>query len=152
MLYILSCRGTSSLDKLIRFISGDEISHTAIQISDRIIVETGAFGVKMSPLSRLNNDFIRYEFIDISSTNENLLIEFILDSVSIRYDYKLMIALGLNKLFGLRLNWDNPTKYICTEIIIEACKKVLNIDLIPNIPDADIGPWDMKLSPYLREK
>jgi hypothetical protein len=151
MLYILSCYGNSLLDKIITKIAGDPITHTAIQISNNIIVETGVFGVKMDSISRLRGNYEKYEFIELSLENETILTEFILDSIKTRYDYKLMLAIGLNKMFGWKLKWDNPNKYICVEVIIEACKNVLGIDLIPNIDDESIGPWHIGKSPYLKK-
>lgn len=149
MIYIMTCYGDKLFDKLIKKIMGTPYTHTAIQISNTLCIETGVFGVKISSIEKKKGRFIRHKFKDITLEQESKLKEALLDSLHIKYDYSLMFALGINKVFKLNLNWDTKNEYICTEVIVEVVRDVLGIDLIDFKEDKHIGPWDIPNSRHL---
>lgn len=158
MLYVLACYGKSWLDKIIKCVEGQNTTHIAIQISDTIIAESSYCGLKLNTLSSKGGNFIRLKFKDMDSDTENKLIHCILDMVGKKpYDYKLFFGLGINRAlsffdnFGVRwrVNFDDPSKMICVEVIVEAYKQVTGNDLLPGIIDSEIVPHHILLSPYL---
>jgi hypothetical protein len=163
-LYILGCYGTTPIDRLIRAFTNHEISHIAIQVSNKFVVESGWHGVNVSKI--LNKTYRKFKFKNLDIETERKIYEYILDTIDIKYDKKLFLAIGINTILeklglieffrkkynkDIKLHWDDPTKLICVEGIVEACRNAGGFELIPDIKDEDIVPGHITVSPYIEE-
>lgn len=145
---ILACWSNTWVDRLIRTVVGEDITHIAIKVSDTMIMESTWLGTQLSPIAIRGGNYYVLRCPELTEKQREKIVEFVLESVNKKYDFKLFIGIGLNRLFGLRTNWDNPTKYICVELILEAYKSV-GIDLLELIPDQEIVPSDFLKSDKL---
>lgn len=136
---ILACYDNTWIDWLIRKVTGKKITHVAVQITDTLCMETGWFGVKLSKID--GKKFYRLRYNELTKKQQRQIVKFVMESVDKKYDYKLFIGIGINKIFGLNTNWDNPLKYICAELVVKAYRSV-GIELLPYIPDNCIIPSD----------
>ena len=140
---ILACYGSDTLSELVEKVTRSNVAHIAVQISDKYMMESGYLGVKLSKISRLGGQYFILRDNALTETQRQQLVDKVVDSVDILFDYKQFLGIGLNKLFGLHLTWDDKAKYVCDELAISAYRDLFGIELCPGIPDSEIAPGDL---------
>jgi uncharacterized protein YycO len=138
----------SWISSLIRWAVGSKYTHVAIAINETIIAESWWNGVRFTKLDTKKNKFTRLRCPELTEHQKTNIIAFIYDKIDFEYDYKLLIGIGLNRIFGFKTKWDDPKKYICVELIIEAYRSV-GIDLLEY--NKDIAPHELLYSKHLKE-
>lgn len=138
---ILACYGYDTISELIEKVTNSNTTHIAVKISDKYIMESSWFGVKLSKITRLNNQFTILRDKELNDNQRQAFVNFVVDAVDVRFDYKLLFGIGLNRVFGLKTDWDDKSKYICDELVLEGYKQALNIDLFPD--KINIVPGDL---------
>lgn len=138
---ILACYGTSWIDKLIQFVTGQKVSHTAIMTGDELFIEAIGKGVVVSKLADKNSYYLLRDE-SLTKEQKRKIIQFTVNKLNKEYDFKLFVSVGLNRLFGIKLPWNDPNKYICIELISKAYRRV-GIELFPGIKDTEITPGDV---------
>ena len=147
---ILACYGSTPIDRFIQWGLGERVTHIAIEIDDGLIIETGWFGVKVSPLSIKANNFYRLRCDILTEEDKHCIISFLVRNLGVPYDYKLFTGITLNRLFGLHTKWNDTTKYLCDEVALNAWRYA-GYELLPGIDDSIIVPSDLTKSTLLRE-
>lgn len=145
---ILCCWGNSWLDKIIQWALRTKITHIVVKIDEDFVMESSWFGVKLSRVGRLGNSYIQLRQPDITDEQKDKVVYFIKSSVDTPYDYKQFFGIGINRLFGIKLDYEDAQKYICVELALEAYRSI-GIELLPDIADEDIIPSDLLLSKEL---
>lgn len=138
---ILACWSNGIVSKLISTVTKNKVSHIAIKINDKLIMESRFIGTKLSLLENCKCNYIVLRCPYLNEKQRNAIIKFVMESVDKKYDFRLFTGIGINRIFGVKTNWDNPKKYICVELIIEAFRSV-GIELLESIPDQEIVPSD----------
>lgn len=143
------------IGKTIQLVTGKTIVHTAISISDELVMESGPYGVRLSKISKFKHggyDVFRCSML--TEEQRSQIVDYVMNRVEKPYDYKLALGIGINQIlnrlgiYNVRTYWDNPRKDICVELIIEGFRQV-DINLLPNIKDYDIIPSDIPGSSFL---
>jgi hypothetical protein len=147
---ILACWGSTWLDRVIKKVLGDNVTHVAIQVTETHIAETTWWECRVAPISVKNNNYHRLRCDQMTDTEREAVVNYILEHIHSKYDYKAFFAIGLNKLFGWNLKWNDPNKYLCVEEIMSAYMSV-GYDLMPGRHPSDVKPNDLLNSPFLRE-
>lgn len=98
-------------------------------VGDKVLMESWWNGVRLRRLKEKESNYYLLRNADLSYEQKKEISAFVMNSVKMKYDYKLFFGIGLNKLFGLNTKWDNKDKYICTELVVKAYKSI-GIDLI----------------------
>jgi uncharacterized protein YycO len=153
---ILACYSTTFIGKLISKFTGSNVSHVAIKISDTLIMEASWFGVKLAKIDPYLGKSKVLRCGILTEEQRRSIVKFVLNRVGTPYDYKLFIGIALNivlkklRIYRAELHWDNSSKDICIELVIEAYRSV-GVELLPDIEDKDIVPCDVLKSNKLRE-
>ena len=122
---IIACYPKSIIGKLISYITNYEISHVAIMINNNLIAESDWFGVRVRKIEDMKRDYKILRYDGLTDFQKDKIIYFILNRVNMKYDYKLLLGLGLKKVLKIDIKkWNNKDKYICTELIYIAYKSV----------------------------
>jgi len=145
---ILACYDNTWVDKLIRKVTGQNITHIAIQITENLLIEATVFGVVIRPISSKGGKFHRLHCIELSRSKQMLIIEFLLSKVGSWYDYLLFLTLGLSKLTGRDIYIDGKGSYICVELAVDAFNHV-GVDLLEGRDLNSILPEDLMYSDKL---
>lgn len=87
-------------------------------------------GVRPRRLKEKESNYYILRSSNLSYEEKKKIATFVMNSVKTKYDYKLFLGIGLNKIFGLNTKWDNKDKYICTELVVKAYRAT-GIELMP---------------------
>jgi uncharacterized protein YycO len=145
---IIAYRGDDWIGRFIRFILNVDVSHVSIMVADDLMVESLSRGVKLSKYSTRNTKSYILRCPKLTDEQRVKLIYDVMNSIAVKYDYKLFFGILINRVFGLKVNWDDKSKYICVELIVELYRQ-LGINLLPREPDQEIVPSDLLNSPEL---
>lgn len=123
-------KGTTWVGKLVKFFTGEKYSHTAIALDPFHLVETNyntPVAVRHIKISTKDYDVYRLKK-PLTTTQRLLILQFIHNEISKKYDWKFLFTRWLNLLFGIKpLNSKN--RYNCDELVLEAFR-VVGISLI----------------------
>lgn len=116
---IVFVRGKTWVSKIIRFFDKGEFTHVAIAVSPHTVIEVERFTrARISP--------IHYEDYEIVSLGLNIFQQKTIRNhaktlVGKHYDYWQILGELLEDLFNLkgRNRFNNPNKYICSELVGE---------------------------------
>jgi len=140
---ILCCYGDKLLDRLIAYLIGGKITHIAIKDSDTTVVETVWPKTRRLSLQEFNDDrsYITLRCVELTEEQKDAIIAYVNSKINTKYDFKLILAITLKKLFGINIKLDDPHRYICEELVLEAFKEAVGIVLIDK-PENEIEPVD----------
>jgi hypothetical protein len=79
-----------------------------------------------------------------------MILNFVYNSISKGYDWKMFFGIGIHRILKLKNNWDNKNKYICSELVYSAYKYA-GIKLLSDVNEKDISPADLVNSKLLRK-
>ena len=109
--------------RIIRWITRCEYNHAALVVSRTAVLEaTWPKGIRIIKMAY--RDYIVLRHPHASREKAGLLVARALDKVGAGYDSALIVQLLLRIWHLGRYNLNNPNKYICTEIIQYAYRKV----------------------------
>jgi len=145
---IIAFEGRTLVSKLIKLITKKKVTHIAIMVGDYVLMETSFFGVRLRKLKENEAKYYILRNNNITSEERRKITSFVLHKVKIKYDFKLLIGIGINIIFGINTKWDNKEKYICIELILDAYKSI-GIDLLPELCNNHIIPNDILYSKEL---
>jgi len=143
---IMACYGNSFLDKLIQIITNSKVSHIAIKVDEEHMIESVGSGVRLSLVS--SKTYYNLRCLELTEEQRDLIIDFVNNKLGTKFDFKLMLGIGLNRVFGWNTIWDNKDKYICIELIIQAYKSI-GIELVDWELTEKIVPGDLLKSSKL---
>lgn len=139
---VLACYPTTWLSYLIWWVTKKKITHVAIVIDEEHVMETSAKGIKISHISSVGK-YKRLRCVYLDDVQREKVLEYVVEQLYRPYDYILILNIFLERTFNLSLNWDNPNKLICVELVVNAFDSV-GIKLFPDIEDDDIIPGDFE--------
>lgn len=147
------------LSKLIAWGTNSKYSHVAVCVAPEMNLAIEAItrgGVRSRDVRKIKKDYY-----DIYRLKENHgydlagTISFLVSKLNNKYDYKGVAFLGFLKLMakiGLPLKeiankWQIQRDYFCSELCYEAFYLGGGLDIVPDVPDADItSPGDISKS------
>jgi hypothetical protein len=115
-------------------------------------------GVRARDIRRNPQDYDKNKIKDAYVYDLNGTISFLVSKLNSRYDYLGVIWLGILELLallGLPLRnaankWQKDRDYFCSELCYEAFDFRGGIDIVPDVPEADItSPGDIAKSVVL---
>lgn len=145
---IIAFKSYTLLSRLIRWVTRKDVTHVAILVGDHLIMETSLFGVRLRPLRDREYSYCILRCPTLTEEQQIDITDFVMQSVGKGYDFKLLIGIGINLVFGKQLSWNNKDRYICIELILKAYESV-GIDLLPNINTDIMTPEDLLTSEFL---
>jgi hypothetical protein len=119
-------------------------------VGDYVLMESVFSGVRLRRLSTKEPHFHILRNEELFRSQRRDIVSFVLHKVNVKYDLLLFIGIGLNRLFHLNTKWNNKSRYICVEMIVEAYKSV-GIDLLPGISYNNMIPDDLMYSTKLKK-
>lgn len=119
---IIACKDDTWIDKVIRLITRGSYTHVALYVGDGLVLESSWVGLKLSRLSTKRGKYELYRVPGIDAAQRVDIIKYAAHRIDSKYDFKLLFAVGVKILLGIDLGWDDPNKFICTEIIIDALR------------------------------
>ena len=131
--------------KILSWLFKDRHTHVAIQVDDLRVIESTPFGTKMRLMNNRNCCVLRYRHP--TPRQMQRIIQFVRERLNAKYDWKLVIGIALHRLFGLHTELDDRSRYICTELIIEAFLQV-GIRIVEDT-ERHLMPEDLIESEYL---
>ncbi|RKY40981.1 MAG: hypothetical protein DRP85_07490 [Candidatus Makaraimicrobium thalassicum] len=158
---ILLFKGEDWISRLIQWGTGSKYSHVAVCVSPgmSLAIEsiTGG-GVRARDVRQIKSEYDVYRVKEGHSYDLDKTVSFLVSRLNLRYDYLGVVFLGLLKLLsrlGLPLKnaankWQIDRDYFCSELCYEAFFRGGGLDIVPNVPDADItSPGDISKSPVI---
>ena len=139
MMRILFTRSSSPLSRLIRSVTGEDVSHCAIQV-DNYIIHSNLKGLHIESLE----DFMGapgveiVHTIDLESDYQKILLLFCRYQHSM-YDFGGLLYLGLRAMIPVlpKANlWQSTGMFLCTEWVTE---------YVESSPDSSITPYKLFL-------
>jgi uncharacterized protein YycO len=147
---LLACYDDTWMDKVIRFFCRSKITHTAMMIDNDTIIDTDRTGVIISNISSRKGKYITLRCDKLTEEQREIIVSHALSNVGKAYDFFQLLNILIYRTFGIRLCKDDPGRYICVEVFVEAYEKA-GIILVPNMPIDMVEPADLINSPCLRE-
>ncbi len=153
---ILLFKGEDGISKLIQWGTGSEYSHVAICVSPEMNLAIEANtrgGVRAIDIRKIKEPYDIYRVK--KSYNLTDTISYLVNSLNSSYDYFGVLFLGLLKVLAkLKLpfknianNWQKDRDYFCSELCYEAFFHGGGLDIVPDVPQADItSPGDISKS------
>jgi hypothetical protein len=144
---ILAYYPTSLIGRLIVRVTKGDVSHVCIVVGNDLVMDAGWFGIKLRKTD--TSSHIQLTCPDLYEEQRDVIVDYAMNTVDCKYDYKHFVAVGMYKLFGVKLSWMRSDKFICVEHVYEAYKSI-GIDIVPQITDdAYTTPSDLLNSPVL---
>lgn len=138
---ILAFYHYNALDNLVKNVTNSKIVHLAIRLDDKYMIESTTRGVHISKICNKYNYYnLRYQ--ELTAKERDDIIKFAKNKIGKEFDYNTYITIGLYKLFGFANTWNNPNKYTCTELVIDAYKSI-GIDLTNGMKENNVSPGDI---------
>ena len=145
----------SLIPKLISWGTGSKYFHVAICVSPQMNLAIEAItrgGVRARDTRRITQSYDVFRIKEGQPYNLDKTISYMVDKLNQRYDYLGVLFLGLLKLLsklGLPLKdkankWQREKDYFCSELAYEAFFHGGGLDIVPEVPQADItSPGDI---------
>ena len=155
---ILLFKAESGISRLIAWGTNSKYSHVAICVSPEMNLTIEALtrgGVKARDIRKIEQEYDVYRIKEDAVYDLQKTISFLVDKLNRRYDIFGVVFLGLLKLLSKigkplknTANKFQKTKdYFCSELCYEAFFFGGGLDIVPDIPDADItSPGDIAKS------
>jgi uncharacterized protein YycO len=146
------------ISRLIAWGTESKYSHVAICVSPKMNLAIEAVargGVRARDIRKIPQDYDIYRVKADYSYNLDGVVSYLVDKLNQSYDYPGVIWLGFIKLLaklGLPLkitanNWQKQRDYFCSELCYQAFSSGGGLDIVPEIPEADItSPADISQS------
>jgi hypothetical protein len=149
---IVACFGNSIIDWAISKITGSKVTHVAIMYDneDELVLEAIWSGNQVIDIDSKKGKYyiLRYEGLTPEQRDE--VVDYIKPTLDADYDYRLIFAILIYRLFGRLVYIDDSTKFICSEIIVDAYKSV-GIDIVPQLGEKKYAsPGDLYNSPVFK--
>jgi len=136
---LIFTRDNSYISRIIRSVTGGEVSHVMVYIGNGLILESSWSGVVITGLKRYTNS--KSTTCIVVRPPEYIDRDKFLDSIFSRcgdeYDYKLLFGHLLARIFKFMASsvsrFDSPSKWLCYEIIGKALEdngEVFDSDVI----------------------
>ena len=158
---ILLFKGEDSISRLIAWGTGSKYTHVAVCVSHEmnlIIEAMTRGGVRARDIRKIAEKYDVYRIKQGSGYELDGTISYLVSKLNNSYDYFGVIFLGLLKLLakiGLPLKdaankWQKDRDYFCSELCYEAFYLGGRLDIVPEVPEADItSPGDIAKSPIV---
>lgn len=151
------------MSKLIQWGTGSNYSHVAICVSPEMNLAIEAMagsGIRARDISRINEPYDIYRIKDGHAFDLNGVVSYLVGRLNNKYDMPGVIFLGLLKVLakiGLPLKnkanqWQIDRDYFCSELCYEAFHNGGGLDIVPEVPEADItSPGDIAKSSVIEQ-
>ncbi len=153
---ILLFKGEDGISKMIAWGTGSKYTHVAVCVSPEMNLAIEAItrgGVRARDIQKIKSEYDVYRVKE--SYNLESTISHLVSCLNNRYDYLGVIFLGLLKVLsklGIPLKdiantWQKDKDYFCSELCYEAFFHGGGLDIVPDVPEADItSPGDIARS------
>ena len=161
---ILLFKGEDGISKLIRWGTNSKYSHVAVCVSSEMNLAIEAItrgGVRARDIRKIKQDYDIYRIKkEEHPYNLEATISYLVGKLNQRYDYFGVLWLGLLKLLArLKLplkntanKWQKDRDYFCSELCYEAFRFGGELDIVPDVDEADItSPGDISKSPIIEK-
>ena len=155
---ILLFKGEDGISKIIAWGTGSKYSHVAICASPEMNLAIEADtrgGVRARDIRKIQSEYDVYRIKAGRAYSLDRAISYLVSKLNQRYDYFGVIFLGILKLLakiGIPLKktankWQKERDYFCSELCYEAFHNGGGLDIVPQVPEADItSPGDISKS------
>jgi len=146
------------LSRVIAWGTGSRYSHVAVCVSSGMNLAIEAMagkGIRGIDTRRIRPAYDVYRVKDTHAFDLDKTVSYLVDKLNNRYDYLGVLFLGLIKLMakiGIPLKdtankWQIDRDYFCSELCYEAFFHGGGLDIVPEVPEADItSPGDIARS------
>lgn len=143
------------LSKVIAWGTNSVYSHVAVCVSPEMSIAIEAMtrgGVRARDIRKIPQNYDVYRIKEGYAYDLEGMVSHLVDKLNKRYDYKGVLFLGLIKLLakiGVPLKeaankWQRDRDYFCSELCYEAFYEGGGLDIVPQVPSADItSPGDI---------
>jgi len=147
---IVFYKGTSLVSRIIRFLTHGNYSHCAMVIGRFSLLQLDwKTPVTIKFLEYKVNTYDIYELtFELTDDEKEQLLDFMRKRINTSYDWKFIISRGFNLTFNTRII-HSKEKYNCDELIVEAYRSVLGVDLLCG--DYKMTPENLSKSKLLRK-
>jgi len=147
MIKIAQYKGRSLTSKIIRFATRGEYSHTAIILTDGVVVEAWQGCNSVRVVLDLSDGHKAGTEVDIYSVpftreQEDVFVEYIGSQIGSKYDYW-----GLLAFFANKAKWDRADKNFCSELFYNGCIKVGFRLFAPDVLGWQVSPSMLTRTP-----
>jgi cell wall-associated NlpC family hydrolase len=147
---LIFVRGTDTISRIIEWLTSSKYSHVAMYIGNGEVIEAQRLrSVGLAPLSEYDGKYDVYTCPTLTDDQRKQIIEYARSMGGIKYDYLDIARLFLRCVFRLELPIDDPTRIICSELIVKAYSKA-GIKLVQGREDYDVTPEDVAESKMLK--
>ena len=155
---ILLFKGEDGISKIIRWGTDSKYSHVAVCVSPEMNLAIEAItrgGVRARDVRKVKEEYDVCRIKERHTYNMENTISYLVSRLNSRYDYLGVIFLGLLKLLArigiplkkLANKWQKDRDYFCSELCYEAFYEGGGLDIVPDVPEADItSPGDIAKS------
>lgn len=155
---ILLFKGEDGISKLIAWGTSSAYSHVAVCIVPEMslaIESMAGGGVRARDTREIKTEYDVYRIKEGYTYDLNKTISHLVSKLNLKYDYLGVIFLGILKLLtkiGLPLKntankFQKDKDYFCSELCYEAFHTGGGLDIVPDVPEADItSPGDIAKS------
>lgn len=158
---ILLFEGEDGISKLIAWGTNSKYSHVAVCVSPEMNLAIEAItrgGVRARDIQQITEHYDIYRVREKYRYDLNGIVSYLVSKLNLKYDYFGVIFLGLLKLLAkiylpLKITanrWQKTRDYFCSELCYEAFYYGGSLDIVPNVPDAEVtSPADIAKSPVI---
>ena len=151
------------VSQLIAWGTGSKYSHVAICVSKEMNLAIEAIthgGVRARDIREISQSYDIFRINEENAYDINKTISYLVHKLNLRYDFAGVIWLGILKLLskiGLPVKkaanlWQKDRDYFCSELCYEAFFFGGGLDIVPEVPEADItSPGDIAHSAVLKK-
>lgn len=144
--------------KLIAWGTESEYTHVAVCVSPEMNLAIEAMaggGVRAADIRKIKPPYDIYRVKKEYTYNLNATISYLVSRLNYSYDYKGVLFLGLLKVLarvGRPLKsaanrWQEDRDYFCSELCYEAFHRGGGLNIVPDVPEADVtSPADIAKS------
>ena len=155
---ILLYKNEKGISRLIQWGTGSRYSHVAVCVSGGMNLAIEAMagkGVRAIDMRKIRSDYDVFRVKEGYDYDLNKTISYLVDKLNRKYDLLGVVFLGLIKVLakaGLPLRsiankWQTERDYFCSELCYEAFFRGGGLDIVPEVPEADVtSPADISNS------
>jgi len=159
---ILLFKGEDGISRLIHWATKSTYAHVAICVSPEMNLAIEAItrgGVRARDIRQIKEGYDVYRIKPQYSYDLNGAISYLVSRLNSRYDYFGVIFLGVLKVlaavyFPIRVTantWQKERDYFCSELCYEAFYRGGGLDIVPDVPAADVtSPGDIAKSRLIK--
>jgi uncharacterized protein YycO len=155
---ILLFKGEDGISRLIAWGTNSRYSHVAVCVSAEMNLAIEAIaggGVRAIDTRQIKERYDVYRIKESNNYDLNGAISYLVNKLNSHYDYLGVLFLGMLKVLAklypplkIKANkWQKDRDYFCSELCYEAFFKGGGLDIVPDIPEADVtSPGDISKS------